>query len=175
MTNDPKHAEFLKIFMSNRHDIQAFILGMVRNSSVAEDIFQNVSIILWEKFDSYEPSLSFKAWARGIASNKVLQYWQKEKRSSEVFSPEFMNSILAAYTRTDSNTNAMLSALKSCKEKLPEKQNRLLEFKYFKKYKLNQISEEIGKSLAATQKSLSRIRFSLQDCIKKQMSQENTP
>ena len=173
MKNDPNQKEFLKLFMSNRHDIQAFIIGMVRQPTVAEDIFQEVSLILWDKFDSFDGSKSFKAWARGIAGNKVLQYWQKQKKSAVVYSPEFMNNVLAAYERTESNTGQMIDALQKCKQKLPEKQSSLLKYKYEQRYKLNQIADVIGKSIAATQKSLSRLRFALQDCIKKQLNQRN--
>ena len=174
MTNDPKHAEFLKIFMSNRHDILAFIIGMVRDATAAEDIFQDVSIILWEKFDTYDPDKSFKAWARGIAGNKVLQHWQKQKKSADVYSPELISNVLAAYERTESNTGNMIDALRNCREQLPEKQSSLLKYKYEKRWKLNQIAETIGKSLAATQKSLSRVRYALQDCIRKQMDQRES-
>jgi RNA polymerase sigma-70 factor, ECF subfamily len=173
MTNDPKHTEFLKIFMSNRHEIQSFIVGMVRNSSAAEDIFQEVSIILWNKFDSYNADSSFKAWARGIASNKVLQFWQKQKKTAAVYSPEFMDSVLAAYERTDTAKGNMIAALQKCREQLPEKQAVLLKYKYDEKYKLERIAEVTGKSLAATQKTISRLRFVLQTCIKNQMSQED--
>jgi RNA polymerase sigma-70 factor (ECF subfamily) len=174
MTNDPKHAEFLKIFMSKRHDIQSFIIGMVRNSAAAEDIFQEVSLILWNKFDTYDEKYSFKFWARGIASKKVLQYWQKQKKSAVSYSPEFMNSVLAAYDRTESNTENMIDALQNCKEKLPENQADLLKYRYEKRYKLDQIAEAIGKSLASTQKTLSRVRFALQDCIKKEMQERES-
>ena len=171
MNNDPKHKDFLKLFMSNRHDIQAFIIAMVRNSTVAEDIFQEASLILWDKFHTFDGSKSFKAWARGIASNKVLQYWQKQKKSADIYSSELLEKTLAAYERTESDTAQMIDALQQCKETLPEKQSTLLKYKYEQRYKLNKIAETIGKSLAATQKSLSRLRFALQDCIKNRMNQ----
>ena len=172
MTQEQKHADFLKIFMSNRHEIIAFIKGTVRNPAAAEDIFQEVSVILWDKFDQYDSSRSFKAWARGIASNKIMQYWDKQKKGAVLFSPEIMESILAAYERTETNNAEMIDALESCIKKLPEQQSKIIKYKYRERLKLEAIAEKIGKSLAATQKSLSRMRFTLQDCIKKQLAEE---
>ena len=173
MSDEQKHAEFLKLFMSNRHEIMAFIKATVRNSTQSEDIFQEVSIILWEKFDSYDQNRSFKAWARGIASNKILQFWDKQKKSAVVLSPEVMNSVLAAYERTENKSNdSMMLALNTCIAQLPENQSIIINSKYVDRLRLDAIAERIGKSLAATQKSLSRIRFALQDCVKKQMAKE---
>ena len=169
MEQSTKHERFLKLFMSNRYDIHAFIVSVVRDAAASEDLFQEVSIILWNKFDTYDEGKSFKAWARGIAGNKILQYWQKQKKNAEVFSPKFMDEVLAAYNRTDTNVNEMIDALKNCKQELPEKQSEILKYKYENKYKLDQIAEKLGKSLASTQKALSRLRFALKDCIKRRI------
>ena len=173
MSEDQKHADFLKLFMSNRHDIMAFIKATLRNASTSEDIFQEVSIILWEKFNNYDQSRSFKAWARGIASNKILQHWDKQKKSAVILSPEVMNAVIAAYERTEREDNdSMMLALNKCIADLPEKQSLIINSKYVERLRLDAISKRIGKSVAATQKSLSRIRFALQDCVKKQMTKE---
>ena len=173
MTASDTNQIFIKIFMLNRHDIMAFIVGMVRNQTAAEDIFQEVSLILWHKFDSYDETKSFKNWARGIASNKVLQYWQKQKQKHSPLhhAAEVMPAILAAYERSESNTKDMLDALQKCRKKVPEHHADLLKFRYEKKLPLARIADTFGKSLASTQKTLSRIRFTLQACINQEIKQ----
>ena len=67
-----QHDEFLPLFLAHQGDLRAFIGALIRDAQTREDIFQNVSLTLWESFDRYDRDRSFGAWARGIAARKVL-------------------------------------------------------------------------------------------------------
>ena len=172
MTDATEHAVFLKRFLASRHEIQAFIRAAVRDRAAAEDIFQEVSIVLWEKFDSYDQGRPFAAWARGIASNKILQFWRRSSKQPIPHSPEAMASMLSACERTETDANDMIDALANCVQRLPAHQAGLLRMKYEEGLKLETISGRLGKSLAATQKALSRLRFALRDCVGKRLAEE---
>ena len=81
-------ANFLAEFLKIERDLRAMIGAMVPDSSVRDDIFQETSIVIWNKFESYDPERSFKAWVRGIASYEVLKYRTKSVKIPLAFSEE---------------------------------------------------------------------------------------
>ena len=60
---DRGHAEFIGLFAQHHSDILAYIYKLVHDRHDADDLFQRTSIVLWSKFDSFEPSSNFLAWA----------------------------------------------------------------------------------------------------------------
>ena len=62
-----RHREFLRAFTTNEPAVRAFVRRLVPSRTDADDILQEVSIVLWEKFDEFDRSGSFKSWACGIA------------------------------------------------------------------------------------------------------------
>ena len=71
--SDPSHDQFLPHFLPIQADLRAFIGAAVRDVVTREDVFQEVAMILWKKFDLYDPVRPFGAWARGIAIRKILE------------------------------------------------------------------------------------------------------
>ena len=67
------HPEFLHFFNQCAADLRAYIGSVVRDVHAREDVFQDVSRTLWQSFDQYDPERSFGAWARGVATRKMLE------------------------------------------------------------------------------------------------------
>ena len=83
-TNNAKYALFLKLFMKNQSNIFGFILRLIPNFSIAEDIMQETMMTVWQKFASFEQGTDFLSWAKQIARYKVMGYIDKSKSHSMV-------------------------------------------------------------------------------------------
>jgi len=53
-TNGSEHARFLRLYAGIQNKLFAFILSVVHNRNDAEELFQETSVILWERFDTYQ-------------------------------------------------------------------------------------------------------------------------
>jgi len=158
--------EFLPLFLQHQQEILAFISILVREPHFCQDIFQEVSLVLWKQFDRYDPNRSFLAWARGIAANKVKQYWARKKYQSVLLSPEFLERVMKASEETESSVQPIQEALQFCLKKITGNMQRLLRFRYEQSLSFEQIAKKTNSTASATQRTLSRIRMLLQDCIK---------
>ena len=69
-----KSEHFFRLYNAAQKRIYAYLLIMVHNHSDAEDLHQETASVLWERFDEFDKSKSFTAWAIGIARNKALDY-----------------------------------------------------------------------------------------------------
>jgi len=160
--------EFLKRFLRHQDDLRAFLGSVVRDRAAAEDLFQEVSLVLWQSFGNYDPSRPFGAWARGVAFKKVLQTREKSRRLPLAFSPQAILAILDAYDRTEKLAPDP-SDLRECIAKLPPRSQSLLALRYERSLKLGQIARQVGSTLDAIHKLLSRIRENLQECLQRRL------
>jgi len=166
------HSQFLKRFLQHESDLKAFIGSLVRDPHARDDLFQDVALVLWEKYESYDPARSFGAWARGIAGKRIMQRWEREGRTPLPFSPRAIEAIAEAYERTASTASDRASALELCLERLPRRSRHLLTMRYEEGLTLRAIAGRLGSTLDAVHKALSRIRSRLQKCVQKRLAGE---
>ena len=167
MDNNQK---FLKYFLQHQNALKAYIGSMVRDPHAREDIFQEVALAMCDAFERYDESRPFKAWARGIATNKILKLWEQSKREIVAFSPEAVEAVASAYEETDDQVSDAQEALRHCMENLPERSRQLLGLRYGGALKLKDIAVRMGRTLSAAHKALARIRAGLQQCIQRRLA-----
>lgn len=168
-----RSTEFLAHFERHQEDIRAVIGSMVRDRNAREDVFQEVALVLWKKFDEFDGVHSFGAWARGIAVRKVLQSFDRARRTPQPMDPEIVESVLTAFDETEPFPDEVperQEALRHCIGQLPEKSRRLLDLRYEQELKLHEVAARVETTLDAAHKALSRIRDRLQDCVQKEMA-----
>ena len=171
MSDSP--TDFLKLFLAHERDLRGFIGSLVRDSQAREDIFQETAMSLWRSFAEFDPTRSFGAWARGVASNKIKQSWRAEARKPLSLPPEAVDAVCEAYDRSDSGDTAVReAALRICLEKLPERARQALTLKYESGQSAGVIATRLGSSVDAVHQLLSRLRVSLAECVKRQLTHE---
>lgn len=157
--------EFMRLFLRHQGEIRAFVGSLIRDHHTRDDVFQDVSLILWRQFEQYDARRSFGAWARGVAANKVLQTFDKNARTPVAFSPEAVKAILEAHDRAEIEAPLHADDLRRCMENLPEKSRKLLKMRYEQSLKLETIAESVKSTLHAVHMALTRIRTRLAECI----------
>lgn len=165
---DPRD-EFLTLFLQHQSDLRAFIGSMLRERNTRDDVLQETALVLWKEFDRYDRSRSFGAWARGIASNKVLQRLDRDRRIPQSLPAEAVPAVLASFERTDIPGDARREALEVCLQQLPDKSRALLKLRYEQGMSVAQLAERMTSTLDAIHKSLSRIRAKLQECVERRL------
>lgn len=165
-----QHEQFLRLFLQHQGDVRAFIGSLVRDPNVTDDLFQEVALICWRDFARYDPSRSFGAWARGIAANKVKQWWARARRTPVPFSPQTVEAILDAFDRTEADASARMDALRACLDELPQKARDLLAHRYEGEHKPGEIAGLLHTTRDAVYKALARIRTRLHDCIRRRLA-----
>src|SRR3954451_24322967 len=77
---------FLRLFLQNQRRLYAYILTLLPNRADADDVLQEVSLVMWDKFDGEQPPDAFVAWGCRIAYFKVLDLCKKRQRGRVLFS-----------------------------------------------------------------------------------------
>src|SRR5207245_3790200 len=84
---------FLRLFLQNERRLYAYVLTLVPNRADADDVFQDASLTMWDKFDSASPPDDFAAWGCRIAYFKVLDFRKKTQRSRLQFNQELLERL----------------------------------------------------------------------------------
>src|SRR5262245_21223687 len=84
---------FLRLFLQNERRLYAYILTLLPNRADADDVLQEVSIVMWDKFYERHPPDYFVAWGCRIAYFKVLDFRKKQQRGRVLFSQETLERL----------------------------------------------------------------------------------
>lgn len=168
--------QFLPLFLETQSDLRAFIGAMIRDPAGREDIFQEVSMILWNSFGKFDRSRSFGAWARGIAARKILESHRLRARLPEAVPPEVIEAVAEGFESDFSPSvwQRRESALNQCLDQLPSRSGALIADRYTKGRSVEEIADDSGMTAEAIYQALSRLRKQLRDCVERRVSQMNS-
>jgi DNA-directed RNA polymerase specialized sigma24 family protein len=63
----PRYNEFIMEFTRNSRRIYGYIRTLAPDVNDANEVYQNASLVLWNKFESFSPGGNFFSWACQIA------------------------------------------------------------------------------------------------------------
>ena len=87
-SENQRHIRFLRSFTANEAAIRAYVRRMVPTRGDADDVMQETSVVLWEKFDTLREDGDFRTWAFGVARFEVLAWLRDRGRDRLVLNEE---------------------------------------------------------------------------------------
>lgn len=165
------HDQFLPLFLPVQGDLRAFIGAAVRDTATRDDIFQEVAVVLWKKFEHYDPARPFGAWARGIALRKIMEDRRLREKLPAACTAEHLEALAAGFAADEAEAawQDREKALNRCLDQLPQRGARLLRERYHQNHSIDRIAAEEGMSLDAIYQTLSRLRRQLRDCVQRRL------
>jgi RNA polymerase sigma-70 factor (ECF subfamily) len=173
-SGEAKSKLFLRSFLQNERRLYAYILTLLPNRADADDLLQEVSLLMWDKFDERQPPNDFAAWGCRIAYFKILDFYKKSQRSRVRFSQPMLERV--AETAVEQAATLQLDerreALAGCIEKLTAKDRDLLSRRFGEGATTQSTATQVGRSVDAVYKAMAKIRQVLFDCVSKSLAQE---
>lgn len=159
--------------MKSQHHVLGFVQMLLPSVHDAEEVLQETSIVLWNKWDQYDPERDFVKWACGIARYEVFRYLRKKKQPLHL-SEALLNQIADLATTQasiDSSDRDCMDALKKCVDGLKTKERDLLALRYRKDTPVVEIANRIGLARSTVFESLQKIRARLLRCVQRRLEQ----
>lgn len=163
---------FLSQFLKAERRIFAYILALAPRRSDAEDLFQEASMVMWEKFDESNPPSDFVAWGCRIAYFKICDYRKIQVRQRVTFSDAMLAhmSETLATEATTRHLDERREALECCLGKLSHRDKEFLGQRLEEGSSAQATAERTGRSVAAVYKAMAKIRKSLGDCVSRTLA-----
>lgn len=170
-----RHLLFLRTFTAHQPAIRAFIRRLVPAQADADDVMQEVSVVLWEKFASFREGSDFRAWAFGVARFEALAWVRDKGRDRLVLDEEVVSKLAEESAADEPRLERQRGALEACMEKVPAEARDLLMRAYQPGAQIQQIAQGSGRSVPGFYQWLHRMRRSLLDCIRRTLAPEVSP
>ena len=146
--------------------IYSYILRVIKNEDVANDIFQEtfVKAIMTIRQGRYTENGKFPAWISRIAHNLIIDYYRHEKsdnrQSVDLTEVDILNRRdLCEETIEDVIiTDQIFADVKYLIEELPDLQKEVLKMRYYQGLSFKEIAELTGVSINT---ALGRMRYAI--------------
>jgi len=164
--------EVVRQFMKHRASLFAFALAVVRDFQFAEDILQEVAVVVCEQYSDFRPGTNFSAWARQITRNKIYSMSRATQRNIAL-TPEAMDCFEQAANLTEGDDAESIDALRHCLRKLGDKARQIVTLRYHDGLDCSAVAQRLQSTAPAIHMALSRIRGRLADCITSRLEKPN--
>lgn len=146
--------------------LYTYIYFIVRNSEMAEDIFQEtfMKAIVTIRQGRYNENGKFSAWLRRIAHNLIIDSFRQEKSENLVSCDEtevnILNNIgLAEGTIENAIVNRqIMDDVRRLMDYLPDEQREVVYMRFYQDLSFKEIAEQTGVSINT---SLGRMRYAI--------------
>jgi RNA polymerase sigma-70 factor, ECF subfamily len=161
----------VRMLVSGRASLLGYINSIVRNWDLADDVFQEVSILAVEKCASISDERHFAGWLRQAARFEALNLLRKSGRSPQLLGDAVLDLLDTAWDaaeKADSCNN--LDALRACIEKLTAESRHVLELRYAEGIKGTELARLLEQPPNTVYVRLSRLHRKLADCVAQQIA-----
>src|SRR5947209_1894788 len=173
MDSTQQHDQFVERFVRCQARIYAYVALLLPNRADAEEVFQQTSLVLWKKWQQFDPSRDFLRWACGIAHHEVRNFLRKHTSKGRVYlSEEVMAEVAQVRLELHDVLEARRRALRQCLDRLKQSRRELLERCYTGKDSIKTIAAELGQRPNVLYMTLKRLRRALHECINRTLAAE---
>lgn len=172
MSAEPHSAEEKIVGLIARYqpEIHRYILSLLPDRMLADDVTQETSLVLWRKAGEFDPEQPFLPWALTIALYQVKAARGDTGRDLHVFDDSLLDRFAAEYTTGDPESVKLDEALESCLRGLQEKHRKLILARCAPGASVQDLAAERKQTPTATSLVLMRIRKALERCIEQKLA-----
>ncbi|HYF35363.1 MAG TPA: sigma-70 family RNA polymerase sigma factor [Prosthecobacter sp.] len=172
-TEIARHHRFLRLFTGEEPAVRAYVRRLVPVRADADDVMQEVAVVLWDKFDNFAAGGDFRAWAFGIARYEVLAWLRDKGRDRLVLDEEVVQKLAEETAADEPHLARQREALEACVAKLDPPQRDLLMEAYQPQASIQAVASRSGRTVNGFYQWLHRIRRLLLDCIRRELNRES--
>lgn len=159
------------LFLQYQPAVRGYILSIVPDFSMADDVIQETFLVVTRKAASFELGTSFPAWVKTIARYKALEAIRSGRGRFESLSDEVIEALSAERHEFRTDTDERLTLLASCIEELAPQAKRSINLRYRNDHLPPEIASRMSCTIQSINVTLSRARSFLRDCVLRKMAQ----
>lgn len=160
---------FTRLLLAHQRRIYAFVLALVHDPVMADDVLQEVMGVLWRKFDEFRDQTDFAAWAMSTARLSVFEWRRRQAKLPLRLSDEEIACLADEAVGLCGEFETRRAALRECLRKLGDKERRLLHARYFLDESVAEMATQAGHTPRAIYKALNKVHAVLLRCIRRNL------
>ena len=155
--------------MTHRPMFVGFILSIVRDYHLAEDVYQETMVRAIEHCETFENEAHLLAWVRKVARNESIELLHRKHRDPVMLNQDVLDLVESQWSRmTPVSSHDMAQALEQCLKQLTDRSRRLIEMRYGQSLTGHEIARATDRKPQSVYQTLHRAYRQLNDCIHRQ-------
>jgi len=164
----------LRVLLQERAKLLAYIWAIVRDEHLAEDIFQEVSLLAIDKREEIYSEEVLMPWLRQTARYRALHAVQSRQRRPMLLSDGILDALDDCWEKYDDVTApTLVDALRHCMARLTSRARQIVALRYVEGLNGAQVAEALGRKVRTIYVALSRIHGRLRKCVQSEIAGED--
>jgi RNA polymerase sigma-70 factor (ECF subfamily) len=173
-SGEDRHERFVRLLSAAHDRLVAFLASLLGNRFDAEDVFQQASVTMWRKFDTFKPGTNFDAWAAKVAFYESREFRRLKARERFQFSDTLLETLAEERLPDLEHTEARIAALEHCMGKLDDSGRALVEAAYFEEGSILTLAAQLGRAPQTLYNKLNLLRRMLAECIERRLMEASS-
>ena len=164
---------FARLFAQHDRWLFSYLVTLLGSPAQAEEVFQEVCVVLWRELETFELGTDFVKWVAVIAHNQVRKYRRNNKRAGFQLNDETFEYLATAAVNRADLFDFRREALRGCLGNLSPEDRQLIHQCYDESSSnFKAVADRLGRPVNTVYKALNRIRRALHQCIDRKLSAE---
>jgi RNA polymerase sigma-70 factor, ECF subfamily len=161
----------VRAMLADEVRLLGYIRAIVGQQTLAEDIFQDLVLLVMHKHEQIPNAEALPGWARRASRFLALKALDKRKREQVSMSEPLIALLEAQAAESDGqvDNSEYLEALRSCRETLSPNAQQMLDLRYNQGISGQDIAERLERPLNTVYVAITRLHRSLATCIEKRL------
>ena len=153
--------------------LRAYLFSRTGDIDAADDLAQEVFLVVFRLIDQYDRSRPAWPWLIGIARNELREHWRSVARDKVT---DAIEALVADRLIADEGSapadRLPMDALAACLSKLPEHSRALVRMIYDERINCAEAAKRLQQKAGAVRVTIHRIRRALQACVESRIAEK---
>lgn len=155
------------------HDkLLGYLLSLLGRWHDAQDVLQRASVLMWQKYGSFESGTDFMAWASTICFYEAKVFQRTASRSASHFDDDLLALLAEERAEDLKHQEQRMEALDSCFESLREDDRRLLRASCAGHGDITALAARMGRAPRTLYNKLAILRRLMADCVVNRLQEQ---
>ncbi|MEP3481173.1 MAG: sigma-70 family RNA polymerase sigma factor [Fuerstiella sp.] len=164
---------FARLLVTHDRQLRRYIAMLLLQHDDVEEVLQRTAVVLWKKFEDYDPERDFLPWATRFAYFEVLNFRKEHARSKLVYTEDVMQQLTDMRERYSDELQKRQAALQDCLAKVSDGDRQLLDRRYDASASMKSLAAETGRTVKAIYRRLDRIRAAITECVDRHVASDS--
>jgi RNA polymerase sigma-70 factor (ECF subfamily) len=171
----PESTRLISFLARHQTMVQAYAYAIVRDFHLAEDVYQEVAMVVAQSSASLPCGEGVLPWLREVTRRKALEVSRRSRRGPRSLAPDALEQVADAFTPETSEACGgpdLREAMRQCLQALPKHALQVVEARYGGSRSCEEIATDLRRSVHSVYALLKRARIALLHCVERRQGQE---
>ena len=169
---DQRHEEFVGLLTASHDKLLGYLLSLLGRWHDAQDVLQRASVLMWQKYGSFESGTDFMAWASTVCFYEAKVFQRTASRSATHFDDDLLALLAEERSEDLKRQERRIEVLEACLDSLRDDDRRLLRASCAGHGDITALAARMGRAPRTLWNKLAILRRLLADCVISRLQEE---